>query len=292
MSPDSVEHQLSEVTRNEIIDSLGTEPGSWAGRLQEDQFLSRLYDLNGLPSRDYRYRTAAEDIWKHQVLNSDWASDWVFHDSRFNLRHAGDEEFLRFVCRTVHPTARSGADAARLVERWNQHLRRDGWELFQSGDISGRPVFAARRTSGPPEIFTEPTGWPKVDRQVDEIKLRLRDASTEEQFQSVGLVSREALISVAQAVYDRTLHPPLDGVEPSATDAKRMLDAYFAVALGGSGNDVARRHARAAFDLANGVQHDRAATFQDAALSAEAALSVIRIVAVLSGRRDRSDLET
>jgi len=62
------------------------------------------------------------------------------------------------------------------------------------------------------------------------------------------------------------------------------------VELAGAGNATARRHERAAFDLANGLQHDRAATFRDAALCAEATLSVIRIVAVVSGRREPADL--
>ncbi len=53
----------------------------------------------------------------------------------------------------------------------------------------------------------------------------------------------------------------------------------------------ARRHATAAFDLANEVQHKRTATFRDAALCAEVALSVVRIFAILAGRRERINLE-
>ena len=83
---------------------------------------------------------------------------------------------------------------------------------------------------------------------------------------------------------------PLDGIEPSPTDAKRMLEAFIAVELSGAGNANARKHARAAIDLANGLQHDRAANFRDAALCAEAAISVVRIIAIVSGRRERTDL--
>lgn len=113
----------------------------------------------------------------------------------------------------------------------------------------------------------------------------------EEQFQGVGHLCRELLISVARAVYDPSKHPPLDDKTPSSTDAKRMLESYFAIELPGSGNSDARKHARAAFDLANSVQHDRVATFRDAALCAEAAISVVRIVAIVSGRRDQPNLE-
>jgi AbiJ N-terminal domain 3/Helix-turn-helix domain len=285
--------EITEVTRREIIDRLVAGNWAWAGRLQEDDFLSRLYDLNALPSEDNRFQTAAGDIWQHRVNNLDWEDDWIFFDQRFNLLHAPDEDFLRFLCETVHPVVRPRVEQAlELVNTYNGHLRQDGWELVRSSEISGRPVFHARKTAQDIEIFAEPTGWPKVDRQVEELRLRLHEATTEEQFQSVGHLCREALISVAQAVYDRERHPPPDGVEPSATDAKRMLDAFINVELSGAGNSNVRKHARAAFDLANVVQHDRTASFRDAALCAEATVSVIRIVAIVSGRHERTDLSS
>lgn len=131
-----------------------------------------------------------------------------------------------------------------------------------------------------------PTGWPRVDRGLDEMRVRLQQACNEEQFQAVGLLCREVLISTAQAVYDPEAHPPLDAVTPSATDAKRMLESYLEAELAGSGNKEARKHARAALDLANKLQHDRTADFRSAALCAEATTSVANIVATISGRRD------
>lgn len=283
---------ITEITRRAIIDALMAGRYDWAGRLRDDDFLSRLYDLNALPSDDNRYSTAAGDIHQHRVNWRDWEDDWVFYDRRFNLLHGPDEDFLRFLCETVHPTVRSNTEEGlRMVELYNEQLRRDGWELHERSQISGRPVFAARTTAADAEIFPEPTGWPKIDRQIGEIRLRLREATAEEQFQAVGHLCREALITVAQTVYDRQRYPPLDGVEPSGTDAKRMLDAYFAIELPGQGNADARKHARAAFDMANGLQHDREATFRDAALCAEAAVSVVRIVAIVSGRRERTEFD-
>jgi hypothetical protein len=108
----------------------------------------------------------------------------------------------------------------------------------------------------------EPTGWPKVDRAVGEIRRRLAEARTEEQFQAVGLLCREALISLAQAVHDPARHPPLDGTQPSETDAKRLLEAFLAAELSGVSHEAARRHARAAYDLAVDLQHRRTATFK------------------------------
>lgn len=282
---------ITEITRRAIVDALTAGDVDWAGRFNEVDFLCRMYDLNALPSHDYRYDTAAGDIRKHRVDNRDGEPDWVFYDERFNLLHGPDDAFVRFLAETVHPAVRPRTEQAReLVDLYNGQLRRDGWQIVQKGDISNRPVFSARETGAEVEVFEEPTGWPKVDRQVQEVRIRLRESQTEEQFQSVGHLCREVLISLAQAVYQRDRHPPLDGIEPSATDAKRKLDAFIAVELAGGGNTNARRHAKAAFDLANDLQHDRTAVFRDAALCAEATLSVVRIAAIASGRRERTEL--
>lgn len=136
-------------------------------------------------------------------------------------------------------------------------------------------------------VFEEPTGWNRVDRSMGEIKLQLAKASSEEHFQGIGLLARETLISLAQAVYDSELHPILDGKEASKTDAKRMLDAYIAVELKGKPNENIRRHARASLDLANDLTHRRTADFRLAALCAEATNAVINILSIISGRRDR-----
>lgn len=137
------------------------------------------------------------------------------------------------------------------------------------------------------QVFQEPTGWGRVDRGLYEIRRRLEQALNEEQFQAVGLLCRETLISLAQVVYDAQRHPTENGVVPSETDAKRMLDAFVATEAAGGANEGIRRHAKAALSLANDLQHHRTATFRQAALCAEATTSTVNIIAVLSGRRDR-----
>ena len=132
----------------------------------------------------------------------------------------------------------------------------------------------------------EPTGWMRVDRALSEIRRRLGEAKTEEQYQAIGLLCREVLISLAQAVYDSNKHPPVDDVKPSETDAKRMFDAFLSVQLSGSTHEAARRHAKAAYDLSTALQHRRTADFRQAAMCVEATGSVVNVVAIVSGHRD------
>ena len=139
------------------------------------------------------------------------------------------------------------------------------------------------------DVFEEPTGWSRVDRSFEEVRTRLASASTEEQFQAVGLLCRETLISVAQAVFDPDRHPPPDGVTASKTDAKRMLEGFLAAEMAGSSNSVSRKYAKAVVELALELQHQRTADFQKAALCAEATASVVNVIAILAGSRDPDD---
>lgn len=280
------ENEISEVTRRAIFDFLSLSSLGWSGRLPEDDFLARLYDLAVLPSTDYRFRTAAADIQQHRVNWGDWASDWVFHDSRFNLLHGPDEQYLRFLAETVHPVVRPDeAQSRTLVAEYNEHLAADGWALVEARHISGRPVFVPARGGKRAAAFEEPTGWVKVDRQLQEARLRLQSSSTEEQFQAVGLLCREVLISVALEVFDSDRHPSMDGKVVSPTDAGRMLEAFIANELGGGANEEARAHGKAALKLALALQHKRSATVRMAALCYEATASVTNVIAILDGRR-------
>lgn len=284
-----MDNTITEITRRAVIDYLASAHLGWSGRLTDDEFLARLYDLSSIPSTDRRFDDAAGDIRQHRVVNpNDWEDDWVFLDSRFNLLWASDKEFLGFLCETVHPAVRPAAEEAReIVSAYNRELRPDGWHLVESKQISGRPVYAPQKLGARVEIFEEPTGWQKVDRQLQEVRMRLDSSKSEEQFQAVGLLCREVLISVAQAVFNPSLHKVSDIILVSETDAKRMLEAIFEKELLGSANEEARAHARAALKLAVALQHKRTADFRMAALCAEATSSVVNLLAVLLERRTR-----
>jgi hypothetical protein len=129
--------------------------------------------------------------------------------------------------------------------------------------------------------MTFQTGWEKVDRHIKAAKERLDEAAFEEEFQQVGLLCREALISLAQAAFDPERHPTIDGITASSTDAKRMLEATIGADLSGEGNEEARALVKAAVRLALALQHDRAADQRTATLCYESTAAAIRLVATL-----------
>jgi hypothetical protein len=137
--------KISELTRRDIFDAMKIENVMWHGRLEETEFLSRLYDLSALPSYDGRFKDAAGDIWQHRVNNNDWDDDWVFSDPRLNLRSGDDETLLTFLCETIHPVVRHDPiEAERLCQLYNQYLRNDGFQIVEKTRMSGKPVFIGR----------------------------------------------------------------------------------------------------------------------------------------------------
>lgn len=139
------ENQITETTRRDIFDALTIMQFNWSGRLEEPDFLARLFDLTTLPTTDGRFSNAAGDIWQHRVNNFDWNDDWVFTDSRFNLLHCDDETYLRFLCEMIHPVVRPDTDEAyRVCDEINSHLQRDGFRINETTKLSGKPVFSAK----------------------------------------------------------------------------------------------------------------------------------------------------
>ncbi|MFH1010493.1 MAG: abortive infection family protein [bacterium] len=142
-----VKNSISEVTRRNIFDRLRAEGVVWHGRLEEIDFLYRIFDLDNMPSYDERFSNAADDIWQHRINNYDWRDDyWVFSDERFNLLNGNDEIFLRFLCEMIHPVVRGDKEETeKLRPLFNELLAADGFEVVGRTSISGRPVFAARK---------------------------------------------------------------------------------------------------------------------------------------------------
>lgn len=108
-----------------------------------------------------------------------------------------------------------------------------------------------------------PTGWDRVDRSIEEMKNRYKSADTEEKYQTIGMLGRETLISIAQQVFDKDKHSSIDGTDISPTDVKRMFDAYLSFELKGESEKVVK-FAKAAFDMSNQLTHDRNATKRSA----------------------------
>jgi|LSQX01.3.fsa_nt_gb hypothetical protein len=150
--------RITEITRRDIFDIIRggyTPPDSidslylsWSGRLEEINFLKRLYRLSSLPSYDFRSNDAEGDIYQHRVINYDWEDEWIFEDARFDLLDGDDEILLDFLCEMFHPVVRREDQAWELfVGVFNELLYYDGYELYEKNYISGRAIYGWRDIS-------------------------------------------------------------------------------------------------------------------------------------------------
>lgn len=125
--------------------------------------------------------------------------------------------------------------------------------------------------------------WDRINRTLVKIKKDSVVAKNEEDYQSIGLLCRELLISLAQAVYKPSLHGSVDdkGVAIGETDANRMLNNYITATLKGGCNDELRTFAKNANKLANRLTHKRSATKKDMMLTISATVAVINLIGIL-----------
>lgn len=179
------------------------------GRLNEVEFLGRLYDLRGLPSRDPQCADAREDIARHTVANDDYVGDWVFDDQRFGLTAGPDEYLLCFLAATVHPEVQSDEPWVTMtVQLYNEILRRDGYELVADGEISGRPVYEPRDVRPGAQTFEKlRIAAPVVDNayltaQID----RMNNAIESDPALAIG-TAKELLETVCKTVLEQRAEP-------------------------------------------------------------------------------------
>nr|WP_254636397.1 hypothetical protein [Bacillus paralicheniformis] len=161
-----VVNRISEITKRDILDFFQngididelfetkkvTYP--YFGRMDELDFLKRLYNLKSMPSLDFRFLNAEDEIWQHTVNNDDYQYCWVFEDERFHLKSGNDEMYLRFICEVFHPAVRfeKGYWKEFLTEI-NKLLQNDGYELYPAKKISNRDIYSWRIYQPENEIF-------------------------------------------------------------------------------------------------------------------------------------------
>ncbi len=121
--------------------------------------------------------------------------------------------------------------------------------------------------------------WLRVDQNLHSLRRQLQISKTEEDFQTVGVLSRETVISIGQAVFDEALKAQLPNIGP--TDAGRILSKYFEIRLPGRPNEELRGYSKASLRLALALQHMRNASYVEAELCTEASAHLVMLVRIL-----------
>lgn len=150
-------NRITEITKRDILDlfrngleideffETKTVKYYYFGRLEEIDFLKRIYDLKKIPSNDSRFEDSQGDIWQHAVNNDDYPFCWVFEDERFELTNGSDEIYLKFICEIFHPAVRYDKGYWKeFLTEINKLLQSDGYEIYPAEKVSKRDVYGWR----------------------------------------------------------------------------------------------------------------------------------------------------
>ena len=229
------------------------------------------------------------------VLLADAYLDFEYLDTGFSMTSDAEIDFVNAAIYAPIPACKALRELSKEDQETILDALREVWPASEAGGMYIRDVsYNINKVSlrdGLTHLFSNPLGWQRVDRTMDRIRELLTIASTEEHFQEVGVLCREGLISVVQAVFDPRQHPslPNDNTDVSDTDVKRMIARYLAVECHGASDQEVRRCVNSAVDLANKVTHRRTSDYRGAVLCAQATFNVIGLIALISGKRDREE---
>lgn len=136
------------------------------------------------------------------------------------------------------------------------------------------------------EVLVQLDDWTRIKRTVEKIQLGSKSAKNEEDFQAIGLLCRDVLISLAQAVYIREIHGETDeeGTIIGIADAVRMIGNYLNIQLKGKQTKELRDYAKATNAIANQLTHKRTATRTDMLLAMSSTIALINFIGILEDK--------
>lgn len=140
----------------------------------------------------------------------------------------------------------------------------------------------------PISVITEDEvlNWDDIKEDVKKLEADSYRAENTIDYQNIGNSCRVLLITVAQLVYDKTLHGALnkEGKKIGPSDTVGMLDNYFSHKLSGAKNEKLRAYAKSTNALANELTHKSTATKQDMHIALSATIHLIYLIGVIEGK--------
>jgi len=131
--------EISTITRRAVLDEL-ILMGDIEGKLDIVTFLKRIWNIESFPPHYGIIGNLEDDIRKHMIANDDWNYDFLF-DTVLNVLYISDEMFSRFIENIVHPLVRDRENQKNYVDKINNHISKDGFNLEIDSEISGYPVY-------------------------------------------------------------------------------------------------------------------------------------------------------
>lgn len=138
---------LSKKIKKEVYNLIISTP-SFLGKYEDYDgiltFLSKIWDLKEMPSKDGRFKNAYDDTNQHIVNNDDWTFEYLFTE-RLNLIDGDDSKFILFLETIVNPTVRINKEEILLfVSKINHIIQNSDFKLILTDYFEELPVYKFR----------------------------------------------------------------------------------------------------------------------------------------------------
>lgn len=123
------------------------------------------------------------------------------------------------------------------------------------------------------------TGWPTVDKEISDLRLRFDAARSPQDYAAVGIACVRILEAIGDAAFDTKRHLlPSETVAPPRDKTKDRLGRVVQSELSGSEFEEIRSLISAAITVAHRVKHKTTPTRREAGMAADAVILVANLV--------------
>ena len=262
------------------MDSPGSDPWGTPDRVLDND-LVHLLRKGPVPGRD--------DLEVASALAR------LVHDELERYGTAGDQQLTDFQAREAILALRSVlkrvgidefdipfSDFGSFRTYWVRNGAHGSWqgrrEMLQAlfdplhNQLAERENRAIESTLAEPVTPHTTTGWYRVDAEITELRRHFAIARTPQDHRNVGNDCVAVLEALSAQVYNRAIHLREDEEEPKVSDTKKRFDRYIEVSLSGSQNELIRKLARAAIEVAQKVKHNPTSSRRDAGIASDAVI--------------------
>jgi hypothetical protein len=147
-----------------------------------------------------------------------------------------------------------------------------------------------KEVKGALDVDVPRSNSPAVDRKMARLRQLVRTASTDDEFNAVGLQCLNVLKALGLEVFKPDDHLPEDEEMPKPDDSKRRLSLFLKAVAPGPQGERLRRLVRAAYDQAQEIKHRDHPTHSDMGVAADATAFVVSAVRRVAADPSRAEV--
>ena len=190
---------ISEAVRRKIIKDKSQLGIRWENDLSKEDFIAPFSF-----SDKFEETLSSEDFIDYAESGFLYPLNRELLDFDEVLMWLKPQEFLAFLCRSIHPAVRpdNKEEVAKLKSCFNQRLRDAGYEIIAVGKDSGEDTFEAKRTSIQPQPSSETEkliSCTEVKKRINQCKEKLSN----EDYEGVILTAHTLLDACICDIYKR-----------------------------------------------------------------------------------------